>query len=383
MRATVDKDYYAILGVSRNATAEEIKVAYRKLAMKYHPDRNPGDQAAEEKFKEISEAYEVLSDPEKRRRYDQFGVEGVRGQTWTGQGGVTIEDIFEHFSDIFGDFFGARRQARHQYRPRKGQDIRITLPLTLEEIVHGVTKKIKLRRRAVCTTCEGRGFGRNARRTTCRVCHGSGQVRRVTNTFLGQMVTASTCPACGGMGESISDRCTACGGEGWQWQEAVVDLTIPPGAVGGTTLRFARKGHAGKYGGPPGDLYVVIDEKPHPELQRKGRDLIYHLELNAVDAMLGAEMTVPAVGKEIKLKVPPGTSSGRILRLRGQGVPDLQSDSRNGDLLVYVSLWVPSSLTDKEKELLHQLRRQPHFARKRPSRTKGRSFFEKLRDIFS
>ncbi len=386
MRTAVGKDYYAILGVPQNATLEEIKAAYRKLAMQYHPDRNPGDAAAEEKFKEISEAYEVLSDPEKRRRYDQFGMEGVRGQTWSTQGGVTIEDIFEHFGDIFGDFFGGRtyqQRSSHQYRPRKGQDIRITLSLGLDEIVRGVTKKIKLRRRVVCTTCEGKGFGPNAQHTTCRVCHGSGQVRRVTNTFLGQMVTASTCPACGGMGRSISDRCPTCDGESAVWAEVTVELPIPPGATEGTTLRFNEKGHAGKYGGSSGDLYVVIEEKPHPELRRKGLDLIYHLELNPVDAMLGTEVLIPAIDKKVKVKVPPGTSSGRILRVHGYGIPNLRNRNKRGSLLVYVSIWVPSTLTETERRLVEELRAQPHFSQKSPSRKKGKSFFEKLREIFS
>ncbi len=379
------KDYYAILGVSRTATVAEIKAAYRKQALKYHPDRNPDNPEAEERFKEISEAYEVLSDPEKRRRYDQFGAEGVRGQTWTGQGGVTIEDIFEHFGDIFGEaFFGQRRRSgRHQYRPRKGQDIRIRLTLTLEDVMRGVTKKVRMRRRVACPTCEGRGFGADAQSRVCSLCRGAGQVQQVMQTFLGQMVTTRTCPQCGGTGRTMSDRCPECRGESVVMRDEIVTLAIPPGAIEGMIIRFGGEGHAGRYGGPSGDLYVEIREKPHPTFKRKGRDLIYHLELSVVDAILGTEAEIDVFDKKVKIKVPPGTSSGKVLRVRGQGVPPFQGEGRRGDLLAYVSIWVPSEVNEAERELLEALRRQEHFATSRPPRKKGKTFFEKVREIFS
>ncbi|HQG77685.1 MAG TPA: molecular chaperone DnaJ [Bacteroidales bacterium] len=379
------RDYYEVLGVSREATKEEIKKAYRKQALKYHPDKNPGDKKAEEHFKEAASAYEVLSNDEKRARYDRFGHEGVSGASGNGFGGagMTMEDIFASFGDIFGDAFGgfggfgsSRRSSR---RVNKGTNLRVKVKLTLGEIANGCEKKIKVARYVVCSTCDGTGAADQNSITTCATCRGSGHVTRITNTMLGQMQTTSVCPSCGGNGKTITKKCPVCYGEGIVQKDDIIKINIPAGVSKGMQMTVSGKGNAARRGGINGDLLVVIDEEDHPELIREGKDLIYNLFISIPDAALGAHVEIPTVENIVKIKIEPGTQPGKILRLRGKGLPEVNGYGR-GDLLVNVNVWIPKNLTKEEARTLEKLRDSASFIPRPDKEDKG--FFERMRGYF-
>ncbi|MCC6599368.1 MAG: molecular chaperone DnaJ [Crocinitomicaceae bacterium] len=363
------RDYYDVPGVQRNASEAEIKKAYRKLAIKYHPDKNPGNAAAEESFKEASEAYEVLSDPQKKARYDQFGHNAPGGGF--GEGGMNMDDIFSQFGDIFGSAFGGQRgYSGSSGRRVKGSNLRIKVKLTLEEIAYGTSKKIKVFK---LVNAEG------IHHETCPTCKGSGQVRRVTNTILGQMQTTATCPTCHGAGKSIRNKPKDTDEHGQRRQEEVVEINIPAGVGEGMTLNVAGKGNAGPYGGIPGDLLVQIEEEEHPLLKRDGINLYFDLYVNFADAALGTTAEIPIVRGRAQVKLEPGTQSGKILRLKGKGLPDVNSHG-HGDLLVNINVWTPQKLNDEEKKLLEKLRTSPHFAPHPTGRDKG--FFHRVKEMF-
>jgi molecular chaperone DnaJ len=378
------RDYYEVLGVSKSASKEEIKKAYRKQAIKYHPDKNPGNHEAEEKFKEAAEAYEVLSNDEKRSRYDRFGHAGVggAGNGFAG-GGMTMEDIFSSFGDIFGDAFGgfggfggSRRGGR---RVNKGSNLRVKVKLNLKEISGGAEKKIKVNKYITCNSCGGTGAEDQNSVTTCSTCHGSGHVTRVTNTFLGQMQTSSVCPNCGGEGKTITRKCTSCYGEGIVQGEEVIKINIPAGVGKGMQMTVSGKGNAPRRGGVNGDLLVVIDEEDHPELIREGNDLIYNLFISIPDAILGTAVEIPTVDNNVKIKIEPGTQAGKILRIRGKGLPEVNGYGR-GDLLVNVNVWIPKKLTREEQKLIDKLRESDSFT---PAPDiSDRNFFERMRSYF-
>ncbi|NLJ06853.1 MAG: molecular chaperone DnaJ [Sphingobacteriales bacterium] len=382
---TTKKDYYEILGVSRNATAEEIKKAYRQMALKYHPDKNPGNKEAEEKFKEAAEAYEILSDPDKRAKYDRFGHQAFQGGGYSGAGGWSVEDIFQHFGDIFSDwgdspfgsFFGGSTRSRQ--RVVKGTDLRIKVQLTLSEIAKGVTKKIKVRKLVTCQTCGGSGAKNSNSYRTCNTCNGTGQIRRATNTFLGQMVTTQTCPTCNGEGRMVYDRCETCRGEGKVTGEEVIELNIPAGVTDGVQLSVSGKGNAAGKGGIPGDLIVVIEEIEDKHLKREGTNVIYDLYLNFADAALGTTVEVPTIDGKAKFSIPAGTQGGKIFRLKNKGIPELNGYGR-GDQLIHVNIYIPSKLSTEEKRILEMLRNSPNF---NPSPDfHDKSFFEKVKEAF-
>jgi len=373
------RDYYEVLGVSRTATQEEIKKAYRKLAIKYHPDKNPNDPEAEEKFKEAAEAYEVLGNPEKRRRYDQFGHAGVNGGASSFS---SMEDIFERFSSIFNEggspfetFFGGGSGRSHR---RKGSNLRVRLKLNLQEIAKGVEKKIKIKREVSCDACHGTGAQGGTALRTCSTCGGTGQVQRVTNTILGQMITTSTCPTCQGAGKIIEERCEVCYGQGVTQKEETISVRIPAGAVGGMQLSMRGKGNYPPGGGTPGDLIIVIDEVEDEQLKRDGNNIVYDLYISFIDAALGTTVEVPTIDGAVKIKIEPGTQSGKILRLRGKGIRDI--DGYQGDQLIHVNVWVPKQLSSEEQKLLEKLRHSPNFQPNPDKREKG--FFEKIREFF-
>ncbi len=383
------RDYYEVLEVPKTATAEEIKKAYRKQAIKYHPDKNPGDKAAEEKFKEAAEAYEVLSDPQKRQRYDQYGHAGMGGASGFSGGGMSMDDIFAHFGDIFGGGsfgsffgggFGGSRRGGPQTRVNKGTNLRVKVKLTLAEVANGVTKKIKVNKYVACDKCGGTGAFDSNSYSNCSTCHGSGVVTRITNTILGQMQQSSVCPNCGGDGRIITRRCTNCGGEGIVQKEDIVTLNIPAGVADGMQLSVSGKGNAARHGGINGDLLVVIQEEEHPELIRDGNDLIYSLFLSMPDAILGTTAEIPTVDGRVKIKIDPGTQSGKILRLRGKGIPELNGYGR-GDLLVNIQVWTPQSVTRDEAKIIEKLKESSSFTPK-PDKN-DRNFFERMRNFFS
>jgi molecular chaperone DnaJ len=380
------RDYYEILDVSKSASAEEIKKAYRKQALKYHPDKNPGDTVAEEKFKEAAEAYEVLSDSEKRARYDRFGHAGVGAAAGNGFGGagMTIEDIFASFGDIFGDAFGGfgdfgGGRRRSSAATRKGSNLRVKVTLNLEEIANGTEKKIKVGKYVTCQRCDGTGAKDGSSFSSCSTCGGSGQVRRVSNTFLGQMQTVSACPTCGGEGKIISDKCTACYGEGIIKDEEIIPISIPAGVAEGMQMTVSGKGNAARRGGVNGDLLIMIHEKPHPELIRDGNDLLYNLHISFPQASLGTAVEIPTVDGKVKIKIDPGTQPGKILRLRNKGIPDVNGYSR-GDLLVSINVWIPKNLTREEAKLIEKLKESPNFIPS-PDRSE-KNFFERMRSYF-
>lgn len=380
------RDYYEILGVSRNAAQDEIKKAYRKVAIKFHPDKNPDNPEAEDKFKEAAEAYEILSNPDKRERYDRFGHQGVGGAAGGGfgGGGMNMDDIFSQFGDIFGgggspfeSFFGGG-STRGQ-RQRKGSNLRIKLKLSLDEVAHGSEKKIKVKRYVSCDECGGNGAKNGTAVRACPTCSGTGQVRKVVNTMLGQMVSSSTCPTCGGEGKTIEDKCSKCRGEGRILQEETINVKIPEGVGEGMQLSMSGKGNVPKRGGIPGDLLIVIEEKEDPDLKRDGTNIVHDLYLSFIDAALGTSVEVPTIDGQVKIKIDPGTQSGKILRLRGKGIPDINGYG-HGDQLIHVNIWTPKDLTDKEKDILSSLKDSPNF---KPSPGKSeKSFFEKMKEFF-
>ncbi|MFK7906623.1 MAG: molecular chaperone DnaJ [Chitinophagales bacterium] len=384
------RDFYEILGVSKTSTETEIKKAYRKVALKYHPDRNPGDSESEGKFKEAAEAYEVLSNKEKRARYDRFGHAGVKGNPggggFHGAGGMNIEDIFENFGDIFGDMFsggrgGARAGGGRQQRNtgRRGTNLRVRVKLTLEEISKGAQKKIKVPKYVGCNTCSGTGAKDGSAFSTCTTCNGMGAVRQVTNTFLGQMQTTTTCPNCQGAGKMITNKCTSCKGDGRVYGEETITIDIPAGVSEGIQLSMTGKGNAGERGGSAGDLIIGIEEIPHEHLQREGNDVIYALHISFIDATLGTTVEIPTISSKAKIKIPQGTPSGKIFRLKGKGLPSVNSYG-TGDQLVEVNVWIPKSVSAAEKSTLEKLRNSPNF---KPNPSKGdKNFFDKMRDYF-
>lgn len=378
------RDYYEVLGVSKNASADEIKKAYRKQALKYHPDKNPGDKKAEESFKEAAEAYEVLRNDDKRARYDRFGHAGVSGAgNGFGGGGMTMEDIFSSFGDIFGDAFGGfgafSGGSRRSRRVNKGSNLRVRVKLNLHEIANGTEKKIKVSRYDTCSECDGSGAADSKSLSACSTCRGTGHVTRVTNTILGQMQSTSVCPTCGGEGKIITKKCPRCYGEGIVQQEDVIKINIPAGVGKGMQMTVAGKGNAARRGGVNGDLLVVIDEDEHPELIREGNDLIYNLFISIPDALLGTNVEVPTVGNKVKIKIEPGTQPGKILRLRGKGLPEVNGYGK-GDLLVNVNVWIPKNLSREEAKLIEKFRESDAFTPKPDKNDRG--FFERMRGYF-
>ncbi len=386
------RDYYQVLGVPRTAGADEIKKAYRKLALQHHPDRNPGDKQAEEKFKEAAEAYEVLSDADKRRRYDQFGHEGVRGPGGA-RGFNDVNDIFSTFSDIFGggmggsifeEMFGGgpRRQAPGTGSP--GSDLKVKLTLSLEEIATGVEKKLRVKKWQVCGTCRGSGAKSSGAKASCPVCGGTGEVRQVSRSVFGQFVNISSCGNCGGEGTIIRDTCPTCGGEGRTQGEGTISVKIPAGVSEGNYITLRGEGNAGRRGGPAGDIMVVIHEEPHEVFTRNGDDVVLDLLVSFPEAALGAEVEVPTLTGRARLKVEPGTQSGRMLRMRDKGIPHLNSHGR-GDQLVRVNVWVPTHLSTEERRLLKELGKTENIVPKEGDRSANsdKSFFERVRKAFS
>ncbi|MCU0423950.1 MAG: molecular chaperone DnaJ [Bacteroidia bacterium] len=366
------RDYYEVLGVSRNASDDEIKKAYRSMAIKYHPDKNPGDKSAEEKFKEAAEAYEILSDPQKRAGYDRYGHQGATGGNYGG--GMNMDDIFSQFGDVFGEgnpfdsFFGGGG-SRSRSRTR-GSNVRIKVKLTLQEIATGVEKKVKFNR---MVGAEGLTF------KTCNTCGGAGQVRRVTQTFLGQMATTTTCPTCNGSGKVVDKRPQGVGPDGLVNKEEIVSINIPAGVADGMQLSMSGKGNMGPNGGAPGDLIIVIEEQEDGVLKREGNNLVYDLHISFIDATLGTTVEVPVVNGKVKLKIDAGTQGGKILRLKGKGIPELNSSYR-GDQLIYVNIWTPQKLNAEEKATLEKWRDAENF-KPHPGKH-DKSFFEKMREYF-
>lgn len=379
------RDYYEILEVSKNASKEDIKKSYRKKALKYHPDKNPNDDEAEQKFKDAAEAYEVLSNEDKRARYDRFGHAGMGGAAGgQGFGGFTdIEDIFSQFGDIFGGHFsgfggfGGSRQSHR--RANKGSNLRVKVNLNLSEIANGVEKKMKVTKYVSCEACGGNGAEGSSGYSTCSTCRGSGQVTRISNTFLGQMQTTSSCPGCGGEGKIISKKCTSCHGEGIVRGSEVIKVNIPAGVAEGMQLNVSGKGNAARRGGINGDLLVLISEEKHPELLRDGSDLIYSLFISVPDASLGTNVEIPTVDNPVKIRIDAGTQPGKILRLKGKGLPDLNAYGK-GDLLVNINVWIPKNLTKEEKRILEKLNESESFEPK-PS-IYDKNFFERMRSYF-
>jgi len=370
------RDYYEVLGVSKNADASEIKKAYRKMAIKYHPDKNPDDKESEAKFKEAAEAYEVLSHPEKKQRYDQFGHAGMGGAAgFGGGGGMNMDDIFSHFGDIFGGHFGGGGGfsgfSSGGSRRTKGSNLRIRLKLNLVEIINGANKKIKVNK---LKRAKGIEYG------TCDTCNGSGQVVRIANTILGQMQTASTCPTCSGTGQKITKSVPGANAQGMIKEEEVIDIEIPAGVEDGMQISISGKGNEAPFNGVPGDIIVLIEEEEHPDLKRNGHNLHYDLYINFIDAALGGDYEIPMAEGKAKIKIEPGTQSGKILRLRGKGIPDVQGYGK-GDLLVNINVWTPQKLASKEKDILAKLRDSENFKPKPTSKDKG--FFQRVKEMFA
>ena len=389
------RDYYEVLGVEKSASDADIKKAYRKLAIKYHPDKNPGDKEAEEKFKEAAEAYSVLSDKDKRARYDQFGHAGMGGAAGGGYGGfsgqgMSMDDIFSMFGDIFGgggggfgDFGGfgggGGRAAQRKYR---GSDLRVKVKLGLKEISTGVDKKFKLKKYVICEHCHGSGAEGTGGTETCPTCHGTGSVTRTQQSIFGMMQTQSPCPQCHGEGKIIKNKCKHCSGEGIVYGEEVVDVHIPAGVMGGMQLSVNGKGNAGKHNGVPGDLLVVIEEEKHPELIRDENDLIYNLLLSVPTAALGGSVEIPTIDGKVKVKIDPGTQPGKVLRLRGKGLPSVNSygySNGTGDLLVNISVYIPETLTKDEKHALEKMETSDNFV---PNLSIKEKIFKKFRNLF-
>ena len=386
------RDYYEILGVTRTSVETEIKASYRKLAMKYHPDRNPGDKEAEEKFKEAAEAYEVLMDPNKRARYDQFGHAGMRG-TGFDQGFSNVNDIFTHFSDIFGggsifdEIFGSggsrRHSGRHKQPGIQGNDLKLSIRLTLEEISEGVEKTIKVKRREKCQQCSGSGAEGSGGTAECTTCGGSGEVRTISRSMFGQFVNIQVCNACNGEGRVIKNKCAHCSGEGRQKKESTLKVNIPAGVSTGNYIPLRGEGDAGIRGGGTGDLIIIIEESEHKYFIREEDDILYELTISITDAVLGAEIEIPVLGGTVMLKVDPGTQPGKVLRLRDKGIKHLNHSGR-GDQLVHINVYIPDKLTGKEKETFKELLKSENLKPKRKhSDHKSKGFFSRVKETFS
>jgi molecular chaperone DnaJ len=353
------RDYYEILGVDRSADADAIKRSYRKLALQFHPDRNNGSAEAEGKFKELTEAYEVLKDPDKRAAYDRYGHAGVKGGAGAGFGGFSFHDALEIFMRDFGgfgvdDIFGGGRQRRGAQSVRKGPDMRITVPLTLDDVASGVKRTIRIEVNDECGRCGGSGAAEGTAPVTCSTCAGAGEVRRVQRSFLGQLVSVMPCPECGGEGQRIEQPCEQCSGRGVERVAREIEVSVPPGVSTGDYLTLRGQGNAGMRGGPRGDVLVVLQVEEDERFLRDGADLIYELPVTFSQAALGAELEVPTIGGSARLRVAPGTQSGRLLRMRGRGLPQLQSTNR-GDLIIRVVVWTPTSLTPEQETAFRQL----------------------------
>jgi molecular chaperone DnaJ len=385
------RDYYEILGATKSSSADEIKKSYRKIALQFHPDRNPGNKEAEDKFKEAAEAYEILSNVDKRAQYDRFGHAGMGNQGGFGgggQGGMRMEDIFQNFGDIFGnDMFGnmfGGQQGGGRRQGTRGANLRIKLKMDFTEVANGATKKIKVKKHIVCQPCSGSGAKDKGAIQNCSTCGGSGQVRRVTSTFLGQMQTVTTCPTCNGEGSMITQKCASCKGEGRVYGEETLSLEIPAGVQDGMQLSMSGKGNAGERGGPPGDLLLLVEEEKHEFLIRHELDVVYQLHISFPEAVLGLQAEVPTIDGKAKIKIPAGTQSGKIFRLKGKGFPAFQSSYEKGDELVEVNVWSPQHLTHEEKEMMEKLKNSSNFKPGPEAKLEReeRGFFEKIKDVF-
>ncbi len=386
------RDYYEVLGVDKSASADEIKKAYRKLAIQYHPDKNPGNKEAEEKFKEAAEAYSVLSDADKKARYDQFGHAGVEGAGPDFSGGFgnlndILNDLFGGaFGGGFGGFggfgggFGGARGSQRQQKVYRGRDIRVRVKLTLEEIAKGVEKEISIEKSVPCTECGGKGAKNSSDIKTCSACNGTGQVQRVTNSIFGQTVTYSTCQQCGGEGKVVTNPCRSCGGTGLVRKRETIKVKIPAGVEAGMQLTIQGEGHAAKNNGINGDLLVVIEEQEHQDLKREGNNLYYTKVISLPDAILGAEVEVPCLDGPYKIKVDAGTQSGTVVRLRNKGLPTVNGYGGTGDMYVKFAVWIPKKLDREDKAVIESLRGKESF-KPNPSK-EDKSFFDKIKDLF-
>ncbi len=386
------RDYYEVLGIDKGADADQIKKAYRKAAIQYHPDKNPGDKEAEEKFKEAAEAYDVLSNPDKKARYDQFGHAGMNGSAGFGgggggfSGGFTMDDIFRNFGDIFGGHFGGGGFSGFGsgygggQRVNRGSDLRVKVSLDLGEIAGGATKKLKINKMVACQTCGGSGAKDKDSYSTCTGCNGSGYVTQVVNTFFGRTQSTAVCPKCGGEGKTITSPCAKCHGEGTLKGEEVVEIKIPAGVGEGMQLAVSGKGNAARHGGVNGDLLVVIKEEEDQNFERDGNDLIHNLSITVPTAIMGGSVEIPTIDSRAKIKIEPGTQAGKVLRLKGKGIPDINGYGR-GDILVVIDIHVPAKLTQEEKKLVEQLSEKENFKK---AETHGRSqnIFDRMRGFF-
>lgn len=384
------RDYYEVLGVSKNASDAEIKSAYKKMAIKYHPDRNPGDKEAEEKFKEAAEAYDVLRDPQKRQQYDQFGFAGMGGQGGFGGASMNMDDIFSMFGDIFGGHggfggfegfsgFGGFGGGSAGHKTYKGADLRLKVRLTLEEVATGVTKKFKVRKHVTCTACNGTGSA-DGKKETCSQCKGSGSVYKTINSMFGRMQTQTVCPSCNGTGSVIKNKCPKCNGEGVVNGEEIIEVAIPAGVEDGMVVTASGKGHAGKQNGVPGDIQVFIEVEPHKELQRNGQNLEYNLLLDVPTAVLGGSAEVPTIDGKVKIKIEPGTQPGKVMRLRGKGLPAVSGYGYGtGDLIVNIGVYVPRNLSKEEREMFEKMTGSENM---KPKADEKESFFRKFKKMF-
>ncbi len=373
------RDYYEILGVSKEATKAELKKAYRQIAIKYHPDKNPNNKEAEDKFKEAAEAYEILNNEEKRAKYDRFGHGAFEGGGGYSGGGMSMDDIFSHFGDIFGGFGGFSGRRSSGRRVNKGANLRVKVKLSLKDILNGTEKKIKVKKQVACDYCNGTGAKDSSSYSTCSTCNGQGQVTRIQNTILGQMQSASTCPTCGGDGKIITHKCEHCYGEGTIKGEEVVQITVPAGVAEGMQMKVGGKGSAARRGGVNGDLIVVFEEEEHPELIRDEDDLLYNLFVSIPDATLGTSVEIPTIEGKVKIKITPGSQPGKVLRLKGKGLPSYGRYGK-GDILVTLNVWIPQNLSKDEKKILEKLQVSENFI---PTPDNGeKTFFDRVKDMF-
>lgn len=382
----MDLDYYQILGVERTASEDEIKRAYKKMAIKYHPDRNPGDKEAEEKFKQAAEAYDVLRDPEKRSRYDQFGKAGVNGGAggfggFNGQG-MNMDDIFSMFGDIFGGRhgFGGFNSAENQTRQYRGSDLRLKVKVNLNDVMNGVTKKFKVRKDIICDECKGSGCEKGTSPETCSTCNGRGYVVRTQRSIFGMMQTQQPCPTCNGEGTIIKHKCHKCHGEGVVSGEEIIEAKIPAGVADGMMVNVPGKGNAAKHNGIPGDIQILIEEEPSKIFIRDENDLIYNLLLTVPQAVLGDDIEIPTVDGKVKIKIAPGTQPGKVLRLRGKGIPAIQGYGYGkGDLVINISVYIPEKINDKERKLFEEIRNSENV---KSNESVKKTIFEKFRSYF-